>query len=82
MLSHFELLPFLIGFGIGIFGILFWKDKPRVIVKYPHPNNVEELTYQDPNGICYAYQAKEVKCDANEATLKTYPLQEGMPLEL
>lgn len=77
MFRHFEILPFLIGFGIGIIGILFWKDKPRIIIKYPHPSNVSKLTYKDPNGICYKYSAAEVNCDANEATLKPYPLQEG-----
>jgi hypothetical protein len=82
MLNHFELLPFLVGFAIGIVGILLWKDKPRIVIKYPHPSNVQQLTYKDPNGICYKYNAKEVKCDANEATLKPYPLQEGAALEL
>ena len=81
MLNHFELLPFLIGFGIGIVGILLWKDKPRLLIKYPHPNNVEQLTYKDPNGVCYTYKTKEVQCDANEANLKPYPIQEGMPVE-
>lgn len=81
MLNHFEILPFLVGFAVGIVGILLWKPKPRVIFKYPHPTNVEQLVYRDANGICYSYKAKEVGCDANEATLKPYPLQEGMPME-
>jgi hypothetical protein len=81
MLNHFEILPFLLGFAVGIAGILLWKPKARVVVKYPHPSNVEQLTYKDPNGVCYTYKAKEVNCDANEGRLKPYPLQEGMPLE-
>ncbi len=81
MLNHFEMLPFLLGFVLGIVGILFVKPKPRVIIKYPHPTNVEKLVYKDPNGVCYTYKSKEVSCDSNEATLKPYPLQEGMPVE-
>lgn len=80
MLNHFELLPFLIGFAFGIVGILFWKEKPRIIVKYPHPSTVNNMVYRDPNGICYKYNTKEVNCDANEGTLRPYPLQEGFPL--
>lgn len=80
MLNHFQLLPFLIGFAFGIIGILFWKDKPRVIVKYPHPSTVGQNVYKDPNGVCYKYTSKEVSCDANEGTLRPYPLQEGFPL--
>ncbi len=81
MLNHFEILPFLIGFVIGIVGILFWKQKPAVVIKYPHPNNVKDLVYRDPNGVCYKYNVKEVNCDANEANLKPYPLQEGLPAQ-
>ncbi len=81
MLNHFELLPFLVGFAVGIVGILMIKPKPRVILKYPHPTSVEEVTYKDPNGVCYKYKSKEVSCDANEGTLKPYPLQEGLPVE-
>lgn len=82
MLSHFEFLPFLLGFIVGVVGILFWKPKPRVIIKYPHPTSVEDVTYRDPNGVCYKYKTKEVSCDANESSLKPYPLQEGMPIQL
>lgn len=81
MFGHFEILPFLIGLAIGIVGILFFKPPPRIIIKYPHPTNVEQSVYKDPNGVCYTYKAKEVQCDANEANLKPYPLQEGMPVE-
>lgn len=81
MFNHFEVLPFLLGFLVGIVGILFWRPKPRVVIKYPHPTNVEQLTYRDSNGVCYSYKVDKVSCDANEATLKPYPLQEGMPME-
>ena len=77
MFNHFELLPFLIGLSVGIVGLLMWKDKPKVVMKYPHPSNVKNLIYRDANNICYKYKSEEVNCDKNEATLKTYPLQEG-----
>lgn len=79
MIDHFEFLPFLTGFMVGVVGILFWKEKPKVIVKYPHPSNVQNLIYRDPNGACYKYTSKEVDCDKNEATLAPYPLQDGLP---
>jgi hypothetical protein len=79
MLNHFEILPFLLGIFIGVIGLLFIKDKARVIYKYPHPSNVKDLVYKDPNGVCYRYTSNEVDCDKNEATLKTYPIQEGLP---
>lgn len=76
MLKHFELIPFLIGFFIGIFGLIFWKQHPNVILKYPHPSSVDNLVYKDANDVCYRYSSKEVNCDKNEGNLVEYPLQE------
>lgn len=79
MFQHFELLPFLVGIVVGVVGLLFFKPSPPVIVQYPHPKNVEKLVFRDPNQMCYKYTMKEVNCDANEGSLKQYPLQNGLP---
>jgi hypothetical protein len=68
------------GVVIGIVGLLFWKQKPTVVQKYPHPTNVEKNIYKDPNGVCYKYKSSEVDCDKNESTIKPYPIQEGMAI--
>jgi hypothetical protein len=68
------------GVVIGIVGLLFWKQKPTVVQKYPHPTNVEKNVYKDPNGVCYKYKSSEVDCDKNESTIKPYPIQEGMAI--
>lgn len=77
MFKHFEMVPFLVGLAFGLVLLLFWKQKPDVVNAYPHPANVEKNVYRDPNGVCYKYQSKEVNCDANESSLKAYPIQEG-----
>lgn len=77
MFKHFEILPFLVGLGFGLVLLFFWKPQPEIIQAYPHPNNVEKNIYRDPNGVCYKYQSKEVNCDANESTIKPYPIQNG-----
>ena len=68
------------GVAVSIVGLLFWKQKPTVIQKYPHPSNVEKNVYKDPNGVCYKYKSSEVDCDKNESTIKPYPIQEGMAI--
>ena len=56
--------------------MFFWYTPPKTVVfEYPHPQNVRERVYRDNNGICYQYTAEQVGCDANEATLKPYPIQ-------
>ena len=46
-----------------------------MIYEYPHPQNAENRIFKDKNAVCYSYKSKEVSCDANEGTLKQYPLQ-------
>jgi hypothetical protein len=75
MLKRFRLLPFLAGVAIGAAILLWFKPEKTVIYQYPHPDTVQHRVYRDRAGACYAYSAKEVNCDANEATLKDYPLQ-------
>jgi hypothetical protein len=75
MYQHFRIMPFLAGLAVG-FALLFWYQAPaKIIYEYPHPQNVRERVYRDTNGVCYSYTAQKVGCDANEATLKPYPLQ-------
>jgi hypothetical protein len=75
MLNHFKLLPFVVGIGSGIVALYFYKPEKQVIIEYPHPRDGEKKIYRDRNGVCYTYTSHEVDCDANEATLKDYPIQ-------
>ena len=75
MLKHIRLLPFTAGIGVGLL-LLFFYDIPKTIIyEYPHPHNINERVYRDKNGMCYEYTAQKVKCDANEGTLRQYPIQ-------
>lgn len=75
MLSHFRLLPFLAGIGVACIVFLVYKPQQQIIKNYPHPNDSEGKIYKDPNGTCFTYSVHDVDCDANEATLKDYPVQ-------
>lgn len=75
MIQHFLLTPFLAGLAAGV-ALLFWyKAPPKTIYEYPHPQNVKGRVYRDNNGVCYHYNAQKVGCDANEGTLRQYPIQ-------
>lgn len=54
---------FFIAFALGIFYVYISSPKPRIIIKYPTPYNVNKTLYKTDEGICYKYQAEEVKCD-------------------
>lgn len=75
MLERFHFVPFLAGILFGMVFLTFWKSEPVTIMRYPHPNDVHGRVYKDKNATCYQYKSQEVNCDANEETLKVYPLQ-------
>ena len=75
MIKQFRIIPFIAGIIIGYIIFSNYKMETRSIYQYPHPENVHERVYKDKNNVCYSYTAQEVKCNANEATLKQYPLQ-------
>jgi hypothetical protein len=75
MFHHFRLLPFIAGIVIGYIVSLIYKPEKQIIRQYPHPDEASKKVFKDPNGACYTYTSHEVNCDANEATLKDYPVQ-------
>ncbi len=75
MLSHFRFLPFLLGLAIGFVVFMIYKPEKEIVRQYPHPEKEKDKIFKDPNGTCYRYTSHEVDCDANEATLKDYPIQ-------
>lgn len=54
---------------------MIYKPQKQVIHQYPHPEDAKTKIFRDPNGTCYKYMSHEVDCNANEATLKDYPIQ-------
>jgi hypothetical protein len=75
MLSHFRLVPFLLGIVAAVLVFMVYKPEKQVIRQYPHPEDAKDRVFKDPNGTCYRYTSHEVDCDANEGTLKDYPIQ-------
>lgn len=75
MFHHFRIIPFVAGIGAGILMLLYYKAPKSIIYEYPHPQNVKDRVYRDKNGVCYAYTSTTVDCDANETTLRPYPIQ-------
>ena len=75
MLDRFRLIPFLVGLAAGFFAMSVYKQEQQFILQYPHPSEATKKVFRDPNGMCYSYSVHEVDCDANEGTLKEYPVQ-------
>lgn len=68
-------LYFFISFCIGMFAVYISTPKPKIIIKYPTPDNAGKVIYKDNSGICYKYSAKEVNCPSDTKKIKTYDIQ-------
>jgi hypothetical protein len=75
MLRHIRIVPLFVGICTGLAVLYLYKQPQQIVYEYPHPHNMKESIYKDPNGICYTYSVKEVNCDTNENTLRFYPIQ-------
>ena len=74
MINRFRIVPFLIGVAVGYVILTYYTADKPIVYEYPHPDTVDNSVYKDRKGECYSYTATEVDCDANEATIKPYPL--------
>ena len=59
----FNYLAFIIAFGVGILYVYLSAPKPKIIIKYPTPYNVNKVVYKNENDICYKYNAEEIMCN-------------------
>ena len=57
-----ELFFILLGLCLGFFIIYVTTSPPKIILKYPTIENIQNTTYVDENGLCYKYFAMEVPC--------------------
>lgn len=65
---------FIIAFIVAIFVVYMNHPEPTIIYKYPNPDNVGKLTYQDDNKSCYKYESSEVKCPSDPSLIIDHPL--------
>lgn len=52
----------LLGLCVGFFIIYVSTPMPKVVLKYPTIDNIQNTTYVDEKGVCYKYYAIEVTC--------------------
>jgi len=73
--AHFRIIPFVVGIVSALVIFSIYTPSKEIIKQYPHPSETLQKVFRDPNKTCYSYTQHEVSCDANEATLKDYPIQ-------
>jgi len=74
--TFFNPIVFLISLCIVIFFVYIITPPPKVIVKYPTPENSGRIVYKDEAHNCFKIISKEVNCPKNKKDIKSIPVQE------
>lgn len=69
-----NVIIFLITLALGILYVYAMHPEPKIIVKHPTPDNVNDLIYQDDHENCYKYKAMEIECPADKSLINDHPL--------
>lgn len=64
-MAKVEIFYIFVGLFLGLFLVYIITPPPRVILKYPTLENIQNTTYVDETGQCYRYYAKEIPCLKN-----------------
>lgn len=73
--EYIEPIYFFIAFFIGMLITYVTAPIPKVIIKYPTPENAGKIIYRDNADVCYKYKAKEVNCPLDKSKIRDIELQ-------
>ena len=62
---QFNIPVFILAFICGIIYVIYDAPKPKIVIKYPTPYNVNKNVYRGLTDECYKFQVQEVKCTDN-----------------
>ena len=74
-MKFLHLPAFIISLSIGLFFTYITNPNRKTIFVYPTPENVHELLYKDHTGKCFAFEAKEMDCPANQNDIENYSVE-------
>lgn len=61
-----EIFYIILGLALGLFIIYVTSEPPKVVLKYPTIENIQNTTYVDDKGQCYKYYAIEIDCNKKQ----------------
>ncbi len=75
ILEYINPLVFFISLCIGIFLTYISTPPPKIVIKYPTPNNSGKIIYRDTADMCYKYNSKEVECPTDSSDITVTNIQ-------
>ena len=74
-LNMIEPFYFFIAIFIGFFMTYVFTPPPKIIYKYPTPDNQDELVYKDKSDNCFKYKTTEISCPKDRSKVSEIPIQ-------
>ena len=72
--KFFDPIVFIISLCIGIMIVYAITPPPKIIVKYPTPENSGRVIYKDEAHNCFKIFSSEVNCPENKKNIKSIPV--------
>jgi len=60
---------FIISFSVGMFICYIFTPKPQIVIKFPTPENSNDVIYVNNAKNCYKYKANEVDCPGDPSKI-------------
>jgi hypothetical protein len=61
-------------FAVGLAIMMLTVPKPRVVVKFPSPDNVDTHVYKGSDNTCYKIAADEEECPSDGKQVRSQPV--------
>jgi hypothetical protein len=65
---------YLASFAVGLAIMMLTVPKPRVVVKFPSPDNVDTHVYKGSDNTCYKIAADEEECPSDGKQVRSQPV--------
>lgn len=59
---------------VGLFFCYILTPEPKVIVRFPTPENASSTIYIDKSNNCYKFKANEVRCPSDKTKITKNPI--------
>ena len=75
ILEYISPLWLIIALGVGILLNYISTPPPKIVIKYPTPDNSHKIIYKDSAETCYKYKPKEVQCPKDTGKIEFTRIQ-------
>eukprot|EP00873_Tetraselmis_striata_P033900 jgi/Tetstr1/454164/TSEL_041083.t1 len=58
-------LAFALALGAGLMLVYVLAPRPKLVIKFPTPENAGKTVYRDTENGCYVYESEKVACGAD-----------------